>query len=65
MGKVITLRTSLEDEEGKTAQFKIINCPVMVENNARYTRYQFKFNFGFILKWDYDKNGKNQRGIQD
>ncbi|CAG5099071.1 Oidioi.mRNA.OKI2018_I69.XSR.g16224.t1.cds [Oikopleura dioica] len=60
MGKVITLRTSLEDEEGKASQYKIINCPVMVENNARYTRYQFKFNFGFILKWDYDKNAEEE-----
>ena len=58
MGKVLTMRTSLVDEKtGQRTQYKIVNCPVMVESQ-KFNRFQFKFNFGFILKRDYDKNGE-------
>jgi hypothetical protein len=58
MGKVLTMRTSLTDEKtGQKTQYKIVNCPVMVESQ-KFNRFQFKFNFGFILKRDYDENGE-------
>jgi len=60
MGKVLTMRTSLTDEKtGQKTQYKIVNCPVMVESQ-KFNRFQFKFNFGFILKRDYDENVEDE-----
>ena len=34
-------------------RYKIISCPESVKNE-RYDRNAFKFNFGFVLRWEQD-----------
>merc|ERR1712227_449710 len=45
-GKVLTVKTHEEEENGNIIWYKIISCPESVKNE-RYDRNAFKFNFGF------------------
>ena len=53
--KVLTVKTHDFDKDGKKVHYKIISCPETVKSE-RYKRNSFKFNFGFVLRWDDDEH---------